>query len=33
MARLSHELASVQASLVLPEDVSLGIDVDPVDLA
>ena len=33
MARLSQELAAIQAGLVLPDEVSLGIDIDPVDLA
>lgn len=33
MARLSRELAAIQEALTLPDDVSLGIDVDPVNLA
>ena len=33
MARLSLELAVVQQGLALPEDVALGIDIDPVDLS
>ncbi|MBN8248054.1 MAG: primosomal protein N' [Verrucomicrobia bacterium] len=33
MARLSQELAAVEGELTLPEDVKLGIDVDPVDLS
>ncbi|MBL9176036.1 MAG: primosomal protein N' [Verrucomicrobiales bacterium] len=33
MARLSLELAAVQQGLSLPEDVALGIDIDPVDLS
>ena len=33
MARLSGELAELRAGLTLPEDVQMGIDVDPVDLS
>jgi len=33
MARLSQELASVQETVTLPDDVKLSIDVDPVDLS
>jgi primosomal protein N' (replication factor Y) len=33
MAALSQRLALVTRSLVLPEDISLSVDIDPVDLA
>jgi len=33
MSELSRRLQEVTRSLVLPEDVVLSVDVDPVDLA
>ena len=33
MAALSQRLALLIRSLTLPEDVSLAVDIDPVDLA
>jgi len=33
MAALSQRLAVLVRSLTLPEDVSLAVDIDPVDLA
>jgi hypothetical protein len=33
MSALSRELAVIVQSLTLPEDVTLSVDIDPVDLA
>jgi hypothetical protein len=33
MSELSRRLAELVQSLKLPEDVSLSVDIDPVDLA
>jgi primosomal protein N' len=33
MSALSHRLAQIVQSLALPEDVTLSVDIDPVDLA
>ncbi len=33
MSRLSSELAAMQAGLRLPEDIQMGIDIDPVNLS
>ena len=33
MSALSQRLAVITRSLVLPEDVTLAVDIDPVDLA
>jgi len=32
MSALSRELAKILQEIVLPEDVSLAVDIDPVDL-
>jgi hypothetical protein len=32
MSKLSHELSRIIQSLALPEDVTLAVDVDPVNL-
>jgi primosomal protein N' (replication factor Y) len=32
MTRLSHELAKITTTLTLPDDVTLAVDIDPVDL-
>jgi len=32
MSHLSQALAAIQAKLQLPEDVTLAVDIDPVDL-
>jgi len=33
MSKLSRSLANLRETLTLPEDVSLTVDVDPVNLA
>jgi primosomal protein N' (replication factor Y) len=33
MSALSQQLAKIIQSLALPEDVTLAVDIDPVDLA
>jgi primosomal protein N' (replication factor Y) len=33
MSRLSHLLAQLTATLILPDDVTLAVDIDPVDLS
>jgi hypothetical protein len=33
MSALSLRLAGITQALVLPEDITLSVDVDPVDLA
>jgi hypothetical protein len=33
MSRLSQSLAQVAATLVLPDDVTLAVDIDPVNLS
>jgi primosomal protein N' (replication factor Y) len=33
MSRLSHLLAQITATLILPDDVTLAVDIDPVDLS
>jgi primosomal protein N' len=32
MTRLSHLLAQITVGLTLPDDVTLAVDIDPVDL-
>ncbi len=32
MSRLSQLLAQITATLTLPDDVTLAVDIDPVDL-
>jgi primosomal protein N' len=33
MSSLSRELSKIVQSLVLPDDVTLAVDIDPVDLS
>jgi primosomal protein N' len=33
MSRLSHALANTTAALALPDDVTLAVDIDPVNLS
>jgi primosomal protein N' (replication factor Y) len=33
MSKLSHALANITAALALPDDVTLAVDIDPVDLS
>ena len=33
MSRLSAALGKITAALVLPDDVTLAVDIDPVDLS
>ena len=33
MSALSRRLAQITQSLALPDDVSLAVDIDPVDMA
>jgi hypothetical protein len=33
MSTLSRELANIVQNLALPEDVTLAVDIDPVDLS
>jgi hypothetical protein len=33
MTKLSREIAKMQETLKLPDDVLLAVDIDPVDLA
>jgi hypothetical protein len=33
MSALSRKLAAIQAAYELPEDVTLTVDIDPVDLS